>query len=103
MSERVPARPGATLHWRRSMLTRTESILLVTDLSAAGMPALRRAARIAADHDAALSLLTVVDPDRPPSRRRRFAPPSDIELRLAKARSQLGGLAQQVDGLSEVR
>ena len=83
-------------------MTRTDSILLATDLSAAGVPALRRAALIAADHDARLTLLTVVDPARPPTRRSGLGKTAAVELRLAHARERLHTWAIELGALCDM-
>ena len=83
-------------------MIRTDSILLVTDLSAAGVPAMRRAALIAAEHDARLTLLTVVDPTRSPSRKSGLGRTAAVELRLAHARECLHGRAMQLGALCDV-
>ena len=55
-TRRTPARPGASLRYRR--------VLLATDLSEASEAATDAAIRLAIDHGAVLLVCSVVDPDR---------------------------------------
>ena len=83
-------------------MIRTDSILLVTDLCAAGVPAMRRAALIAAEHDARLTLLTVVDPTHSTSRKSGLGRTAAVEGRLAHARECLHNRAMQLGALCDV-
>jgi len=77
------------------------SILVTTDFSEASNNAVHRAALIAAQHDARVTLLNVVDPAE--VRRLRARPAAAVvDHKLALAHEALGRLAAQISGRHDV-
>lgn len=75
-----------------------DSIVVTTDFSDDAHNAVRRAALIAAQHKARMSLLHVVDPSRLKGPRAWFSSPSGIDHKLAVAQAALGRLAAEAAG-----
>ena len=78
------------------MATRFDSILAVTDFSRPGNEAVHRAALLALQHEARLTLLHVVDPARVRPLRNWLSAPVDLEHRVAQAQVMLGRLAREI-------
>lgn len=82
-------------------MTLLDSILVATDFSEASNNAVHRAALIAAQHDARVTLLNVVDPAR--TSRLRTRPPAAIfDHKLALAHEALGRLAAQISARHDI-
>jgi nucleotide-binding universal stress UspA family protein len=81
---------------RRNTMTRLKTILAVSDFSEAANNAVRRAALVAAGHDARIVLLGVVAARGFAPWSDWFATPADIELKVSQARTMLGRLAAEI-------
>lgn len=75
-----------------------ESILVTTDFSDAANQALQRAALIATQHQARLTLLHVVDPSALKGPRTWFSSAAGIDHKVAVAQAALGRLAARLAG-----
>jgi nucleotide-binding universal stress UspA family protein len=80
-----------------------QSILLVTDLSDAALPALQRAAQLAAQQRAGLIVLTAADDGPANPWRDALRAPGATSLALQRARRMLNRLAREVRGRCELR
>lgn len=78
------------------------SILVATDFSVDGNNAVRRAALLAQQHDARLSMLHVVKTAGNKPLREWFSPSIDIELKSAQARATLRRFAAEIAGRHDV-
>lgn len=74
------------------------SILVTTDLSDDADNAVRRAALVAAQHAARMTLLHVIDPSALKGPRAWFSSPTGIDHKVAVAQAALGRLASEVAG-----
>lgn len=83
-------------------MTPFRSILVATDFSVDGTHAVRRAALLAREHDARLSLLHVVNPAGCKPLREWFWPSIDIDLKSAQARATLRRFAVEIAGQHDV-
>lgn len=83
-------------------MTRFRSILAATDFSGSATQALRRAARLAEQHAARLTLLHVVDDTGFKALRDWFSPSIDHDLKVAQARATLRGFAAEIRGRHRV-
>ena len=83
-------------------MTQFRSILVATDFSVDGNNAVRRAALLAREHDARLSLLHVVKPAGCKPLREWFSPSIDIDLKSAQARTTLRRFAAEIAGRHDV-
>lgn len=83
-------------------MTLFRSILAATDFSVDGNNAVRRAALLARQHDARLSLLHVVNPAGFKPLRDWFRPSADIDLATARARAKLRRFAAEIAGQHDI-
>jgi nucleotide-binding universal stress UspA family protein len=83
-------------------MTLLNAILVTTDFSDDAHNAVRRAALIAAQHNARMTLLHVVDPTTLKGPRAWFSSPSGIDHKVAVAQAALGRLAAEVAGRHDV-
>jgi nucleotide-binding universal stress UspA family protein len=83
-------------------MTQFRSILVATDFSADGNNAVLRAALLAREHDARLSMLHVVKPAGCKPLREWFSPSIDIDLKSAQARATLRQFAAEIVGRHDV-
>lgn len=83
-------------------MTPLNSILVTTDFSDEAHNAVRRAALIAAQHKARMTLLHVVDPATLKGPRAWFSSPSGIDHKVAVAQAALGRLAAEAAGRHDV-
>jgi nucleotide-binding universal stress UspA family protein len=97
----VPLRRAAlrAIHLEIAM----ESILLVTDLSDAALPALQRAAQLASEQQAGLTVLTASAAGPANPWRAALCAPVDSSLALQRTRRVLNRLAREVRGRCELR
>jgi nucleotide-binding universal stress UspA family protein len=79
-------------------MTRFRSILVATDFSDDATHAVRRAAVLAAQHAARLTLLHVVHPAGFQPLRQWFSPSIDVDLKTAQARATLRQFAAEIRG-----
>jgi nucleotide-binding universal stress UspA family protein len=77
-------------------MPRFDSILVATDFSTDGNNALRRAALLAEQHAARLTILHVVNPAGSRALRRWFPPTIDIELKTVQTRATLRRFAKEI-------
>ncbi len=87
---------------RREQMTQFRSILVATDFSVDGNNAVRRAALLAREHGARLSLLHVVKPAGCKPLREWFSPSIDIDLKSAQAQTTLHRFAAEIAGRHDV-
>ncbi|AKJ30778.1 universal stress protein [Caldimonas brevitalea] len=83
-------------------MTPITSILVATDFSVAANIAVRRAALIAAQHDARMTLLNVVDPSTFRPLRGWVSKSTAIDFKVAQAHVALGGFAAEIAGRHDV-
>lgn len=83
-------------------MTPFRSILVATDFSVDGNNAVRRAALLAQQHDARLSMLHVVNPAGFKPLRDWFSRSIDIDLKTAQARATLRRFAAEIVGRHDV-
>ena len=97
----VPLRRAAlrAIHLEIAM----ESILLVTDLSDAALPALQRAAQLASEQQAGLTVLTASAAGPANPWRAALRAPVDTSLALQRTRRVLNRVAREVRGRCELR
>jgi nucleotide-binding universal stress UspA family protein len=79
-------------------MTGFKSILVATDFSPDANNAMRRAALLAEQHGARLTMLHVVDPAGSQTLRRWFSPTIDIELKTMQTRATLRRFAKEIIG-----
>ena len=80
-----------------------ESILLVTDLSDATLPALQRAAQLASEQRAGLTVLTAAAAGPANPWRAALRTPVDTSLAMQRTRRMLNRLSREVRGRCELR
>lgn len=80
-----------------------ESILLVTDLTDTALPALQRAAQLASEQRAGLTVLTAADAGPANPWRDALRAPVDTSLALQRVRRMLNRLSREVRGRCELR